>query len=214
MKFLKSWLGHLGGYVAAGAGMVAAIDPTFLPPVGKLAVSTAALIVIATHHAYTAGSLATLADQTKAAISKLPPAAAAMLAMAIIVGSSAGLSGCATVQGLFASPAAPVVIAVSVDVAVAAAEQHGVSVQQINAVAKIALAASSSTGATLATVSSAANAEITKLNLNPLDVAAADALEAVITATVTQKLAGNADLAAAQADVAQVLQAVIAATGG
>ncbi len=214
MNFFKTYLGHLAAYVASGVGIVAAINPTFLPPVGKLAVAAAALIVAATHHAYTAGSLATLANQAKDAVSKLPPAASAMLAMAIIVGSGAGLTGCATVQGLFASPTAPVVITVGVDVAVAAAEQHGVSVQQINAVAKIALAASSSTGATLATVSSAANAEIAKLNLNPLDVAAADALEAVITATVTQKLAGNADLAAAQADVAQVLQAVIAATGG
>jgi hypothetical protein len=125
------------------------------------------------------------------------------------------VTGCATVGNWFATdPAAPVVVTISVDVAVAAAEQNGVKASDINRIAQIALAADQGTTATLAAVSAAVNAEITKLNLPPLDLAAANALEALVSAAVQQKLAGNADLASAQAAVSQVLTAVIAATGG
>lgn len=125
------------------------------------------------------------------------------------------LQGCATVGNWFATnPVAPVVVTISVDVAIAAAEQNGVKAADINRIAQIALAADQGTTATLAAVSAAVNAEITKLNLPPLDLAAANALEALVSAAVQQKLAGNADLASAQAAVAQVLTAVVAATGG
>lgn len=134
--------------------------------------------------------------------------------MAIMVMVSPVLTACATVQGFFALPAAPVVITVGVDVAVAAAEQNGVKASDINRIAKIALAANASTSATLGAVSAVVNTEIAQLNLPPLDVAAANALELVISQAIQAKVGNNPDLVTAQADVAQVLQAVITATGG
>lgn len=230
--FFGRWMGHLVGYVGAAAGIAAAINPTLLPPAGKLAVGVASLAVLAAHHGYTAGqlkaaalaalnasvpgappvSIATAAvDAATAALKAVPTAVVPALLVACML---FGLPGCDTVKGFLASPVAPVVLTVGVDVAVAAAEQHGVQATDINRIAKIALAADAGTTATLSAVSTVVNQEISKLNLPPLDLAAASALEALVSATVQQKLAGNADLATAQAGVSQVLWAVIAATGG
>lgn len=211
-SFLGKYLGHLAGYVGSAVGIVAAVDPPLLPPVGKLVVASAALLVGVAHHSYTAGTLSKAVTAASDTLAKVP--VAAVMACLIVLGSVSGLSGCETVQGFFASPVAPVVITVGVDVAVAAAEQHGVKASDINRIAKIALAANSSTTATLEVVSGVVNAEIATLNLPPLDAAAAQALELVVNETIQAKLAGNADLATAQADVAQVLQSVIVATGG
>src|SRR5580658_1145753 len=104
-SFLSSWLGHIGGYVAAGAGIVAAINPTFLPPIGKLAVGVASLVVIASHNAYKVGTLTAAVNAAAGAIQKVPPVAVVtMLALAMVFGG--GLSGCATIQSFLGSPAA------------------------------------------------------------------------------------------------------------
>lgn len=212
-SFLGKYLGHLAAYVASSVGILAAIDPALLPPVGKLAVAGAALAVAIGHHGYTAGTLSTAVTAASNALAKIP-AVAAILMLAIIAGAGTGLTGCATVQGFFASPASAPIITVAVDVAVAAAEQKGVTAVQINTIAKLALTADSSTGATLATVAAEVNVQIGKLNLPPLDLAAANILEVALTQAIQAKVGNNADLAAAQADVATVLTAVIQATGG
>lgn len=218
-SILSKYLGHLAGYVGSAIGIVAAVDPTFLPPVGKLTVASAALLVGVAHHSYTAGTLAGAVNAATNALAKVPAAAAVALLTVLALGTTTGLTGCSTVQAFFASPTGPVVVTVGVDVAVAAAEQHGVKASDINRIAKIALAANASTSASLGAVAQVVNAEITTLNLPPLDLAAAQALEAVVQGAVQAKLTNadgttNANLAAAQADVAQVLQAVITATGG
>lgn len=124
------------------------------------------------------------------------------------------LAACSTVQGWLSSPTASTVITVAVDAAVATAEAKGVSATQINSIAKQALAADTGTAGTLSAVSSLVNAQVAKLNLPSLDLAAAQVLETALAAAITAKLDGNADLATAQAAVADVLNATIAASGG
>jgi hypothetical protein len=211
-SFLSKYASHLAGYVVAGATIVSGLNPGLLPPRYAFLTALAGLVVTGASHGFTAGQVSAAVNAAATAVAKAP--VAAVLAFLMVLGTSAGLTGCATVQGFFASSEAPVVITVSVDVAVAAAEQHGVKASDINAIAKIALTANQSTTATVGTVSAVVNAQVAKLNLPPLDIAAAQALEAVVSATIQAKLAGNPDVATAQADVAQVLQAVIVATGG
>lgn len=120
------------------------------------------------------------------------------------------VTGCAW----FVKPSSQPYIIAAVDVAVATAEQKGVSSTDINRIAKLALAADSGTAATLATVSSLVNAEIAKLKLPAGDLAAAQVLEIALTAAIQAKIGDNADVAQAQAAVATILTAVIAASGG
>lgn len=124
------------------------------------------------------------------------------------------LSGCASISSFFGSPTGSAVVIASVDVAVATAEQKGVAPVDINRIAKLALAADNGTAGTLAALSTLVNVQIAKLNLPVGDLAAVQILEVALQAAIASKLNGNADLAAAQAAVAQVLVAVIADTGG
>jgi hypothetical protein len=100
----------------------------------------------------------------------------------------------------------------AVDVAVATAEQKGVSAAQINSIARAALAADSGTTATLATLAAVLNNQIAKLNLPAGDLAAAEVLEVALAAAITAKIGTNASVAAAQTQIAVVLQDVIAVT--
>jgi hypothetical protein len=125
------------------------------------------------------------------------------------------LAGCASVESFFKSPTAAPVIAVAVDLAVGTAESKGIAPADINRIAKLALAAdTASTSATLATVASVVNAQIAKLKLPAADMAAATILETAIEAAIAGKINGNASVSVAQTDAAEVLNAVIAATGG
>lgn len=134
-------------------------------------------------------------------------------ALAAVVIISA-LVGCASVTSFFGSPTGVAVVDASVLVAVATAEQKGVPAAQINKVAKAALAADSGVSGTLAAVSGLVDDAIAKSGLPAADLAAAKILEVAIAAAISAKVGNNADLAAAQADVAVVLNAVIAASGG
>lgn len=127
------------------------------------------------------------------------------------------LSGCATVSKIDAaitSPAAQPYITAAVDVAVATAETKGVSAAQINSIAKVALAADQGVGATLATISGVVNTQLAKLKLSPGDQAAAAILELALDAAIDAKIGKNPTIAQSQAAAADVLNAVIAASGG
>lgn len=137
-----------------------------------------------------------------------------LLAAAALCVLAVSLSGCQTVSAWFGSPNSAPIITAAVDVAVATAEQKGIQAAQINSIAKQALAADSGVSATLATVASVVNAQLAKLNLPAGDLAAANILEVAIGAAIQAKVGDNASVAQAQAAVAQVLNAVIAATGG
>ena len=124
------------------------------------------------------------------------------------------LCACASIQSFLGSPAAQPVIDATVLVAVATAEAKGVPAAQINKVAKAALAADTGVSGTLAAVSALVDQAISNSGLPAADLAAAKILEVALAAAITAKIGDNAELATVQADVAVVLNSVIAASGG
>ena len=133
-----------------------------------------------------------------------------ILAVLVVVGS---LSACATL-GKLTTPAAQPYVTAAVDIAVAAAESKGVTATQINAICKTALAADSGTAATLATVAVVVNAQLAKLNLPAGDLVAAQILEDALSVAIQAQVGADPNVATAQAAIADVLSAAIAATGG
>lgn len=214
-SFFAKYASHLAGYVVAGATIVSGLNPKLLPPQYAFVTALAGLVVHGASHGYTAGQASSAVNAAvsaaAAALAKVPPAAAVALVALLGFG---GLSGCATVEGFFASPASAPVVESVVLIAVGTAESKGITAAEINKVAKVALAADSGTGATLATVAAAVNAEFATLNLPAADLAAANILEAALSAAIQAKIGSNADVAATEANVATVLQLAINATGG
>lgn len=213
-----SYLSHLSGYIISAATIVSTLAPGTFPP--KYAFITAVATFVATAFSHgqavqaNAGSIVTaVADAATAAVNNAATVAK-VLAVVMMLPLLMTLHGCATVSAWFSSPSAQPVIIAAVDVAVATAEQKGVTAVQINDVAKQALVANQSTSATLATVSAVVNQQIAKLNLPAGDLAAVQILEVALAAEIQSRIGTNADLAAARAAVADVLNAVIEATGG
>lgn len=213
-----SYLSHLSGYIISAATIVSTLAPGTFPP--KYAFITAVATFVATAFSHgqavqaNAGSIvASVAEAATNAVNaaaKVAPVLLAVLVLPLLL----TLNGCATVSAWFSSPSAQPVIIAAVDVAVATAEQKGVTAVQINDVAKQALVANQSTTATLATVAAVVNQQIAKLNLPAGDLAAVQILEVALAAEIQSRIGTNADLAAARAAVADVLNAVIEATGG
>ena len=214
----SSYLAHLSGYVVAGATLVSGINPKVVPPQYAFLVALAGVIVNAAHHGYTVANASPVAKAVLDAVIKaaLDAATAATKAAPVVTLLLAlpFLHACSTLSGWFNSPQAQPVIVAAVDVAVATAEQKGVSATQINDIAKQALVADQSTSATLATVAAVVNAQLAKLNLPAGDLTAAQILEVALAAEIQARIGTNANLAAARAAVADVLNAVIEATGG
>lgn len=214
-SLFTKYLAHLAGYIVAGATTVSAISPAFLPPLGKLGVGIAGLIVFAAHHAYQAGqgvaAAQAVVDAVTKAVQSVPKAAALLLMVAL---GAAGLHGCTQVSAFLGSPTGATVVTDAVNIAVVTAEIKGITAAQINAVAKQALAADSGAAGTLATVAGIVEGELATLKLPAADQAVADVLVSALSAAIQAKVGANATLAAAQADAAVVLQAVITATGG
>jgi len=132
----------------------------------------------------------------------------------LIVAGFATLAGCASLNSFFGTPTGTAVTAAAVDVAVATAEQKGISAAQINAVAKAALAADTGVAGTLAAVAGLVEADVAKTTIPAGDKAAIDILVATLASEITAKVGSNATLAATQAAAAVVLEQVIVATGG
>ena len=147
---------------------------------------------------------------TKASAHWLATIAAAVLAVAMLI----GVSACTTLSNFLSSPTGAAVVTASVDVAVATAESKGVPPAQINSIAKTALAADAGTSASLAAISSVVNEELAKLKLPAGDLAAAQILEDALGVAIQAQIGANPNVATAQAAIADVLNAVIAATGG
>lgn len=210
MNHLKAYPAHLALYLIGAVDFIAQ-----LPAAGPLApytpwITAAGAVGAALHHAYQTGA-ATAAVQTVAQAASSAPAKL-MLAV-LMLGALVGLHGCATLSKLTSPSAAPYITA-AVDVAVATAEAKGVPAAQINSVAKQALAADAGSAATLATVTTVVNAQLVKLKLPAGDLAAATILEDALTVAIQAQVGANPNVATAQAVIADVLQSVIAATGG
>lgn len=208
MNIVKSYFAHLIAYVGAAYVVVTKIDPNLLPPNVAAVVTTWGPIVgaglAAVHHVSVAP---TTPVATVAKVHFLTVLAALLVAVSI-------LAGCASFSAKVTSPAAQPYVTAGAQVAVGIAEAQGVTAAQINSVAKQALAADSGSTATLATVAATVNVQLAKLKLTGPELLAAGALEAALGTAIQAQVGTNANVAAAQAAVADVLNAVIAATGG
>ncbi len=121
----------------------------------------------------------------------------------------ADTAGCA----LFSNTSGNAVyVQAAVDVAVATAVQKGIPASQIKKIAQLALAADSGTTATVAAIEQTVSLAISKLNLPPGDLAAANILTAALGAIIQTQLANNTQTATAQVAIATVLNDVIIAT--
>lgn len=195
---------HALAYIASALAIVQAYAPAAVPGKGIAIAAAAAAALALIHQIQTAAAPKTLP----------PPVVKALIPLLAVLAFCGGLAGCATVSGWFAAPSSQPYIVAAIDVAVATAEQKGVPAAQINAIAKQALAADQGTTATLATVAALVNAQIARAHLPPGDLAAANILEVAAEAAIQAKIGNDPKVASAQAAVAQVLNAVIAATGG
>jgi len=131
-----------------------------------------------------------------------------------VFAAAVSLCGCATLSAIFTNPSSAPYITAAVDIAVATAEAKGVNATDINRIAKAALAADTGVTGTLSAISGLINGAIAKLKLPAGDQAAADILEIALSAAIQAKIGTNSTVAQAQAAISDVLNAVIAASGG
>jgi hypothetical protein len=127
-----------------------------------------------------------------------------------LLASAIVLCGCATLT----APSSQIYVTAAADIAVATAEAKGVKGTDINRIAKLALASDAGTSATLSAISTLVNAQVAKLNLPAGDMAGIAILETALAAAIQGQIANNSNVGAAQAAIADVLNAVIAASGG
>lgn len=224
--FLSSYASHLAGYVVSAATMVSTLDPKLIPPQYSFLTAVAGLVVVAAHNGFSAGKTSAAVSAAANAAAKALTAAAPVLLVGLVLGLGFSVSGCSTAQlakanavvtkvnASVTSPAAQPVILAGAFAAVATAEQHGITAAQVNAIAKKALAADSGTGATLSAVGAVVNAELAKLKLPPADLVAAQLVESSFAAYIQGRVGANPTLAQSQAAVADVLQALVTASGG
>ena len=224
MSFWKSYGAHMLGYAAGAVGIAEALSPAaiaafpqlaplqpYIGPTGIVAiVATAAGIGM--HQAAAGVSAAPVAPASPA--SAPSTAAKAVLPLLLVLGALPFLHGCASVPAALSTPVGQATLAAAADVAVATAEQKGITAAQINAIAHQALVADSGASATLAAVAGVVNSELAALKLPAGDLAAAQILEAALSVAIAEQIGSNATLANAQAAAADVINAVIAATGG
>jgi hypothetical protein len=216
--FVKSYLGHMGGYVMGAATIVSSLDGKLLPPQYSFFISLAGMIVTAGHHGYTAGNASGIVTAAaKAALdaaSKVAAVAPALL-LAVVLGAGM-LTGCATMtptQKAQANAGATVAVQVAAGFAIqqksndpAAWKARAVEFKAI----AIELQTVNNAGtATLATLAADLAPLVTKLP--PADQLAAQAAVAGLTPFLQAQIQANPSAGAVQAEVATVLSAFIAA---
>lgn len=199
MNHLKTYIVHYLAIIAGVCAVVAGLDPKVLGPNGDAIVGAAVA----------GGAIANALGIKPADVVKAIATTAPLLLVGFLLG------GCATVSKVdtaITSPQAQPILTAAADVAVATAKQKGISAAEIQSIATQALAADQGASATLAAVAAAVNTELGKLNLPAADVAAAQVLEVALGAAIQAQIGNNATVAQTQAAVADVLNAIIAAT--
>lgn len=208
MNIVKSYLGHLSGYVVAGAVIVSSLDPKLIPPQYSFFTALAGVIVTASHHGYSAGTANGVITAAAQAAQKALTSAAPVLLCAFL--AVASLTACKTMP----TPTQQAGITVAVDIATGAAIQNGgnADIWKARAVKFKAIAVSvkqvnDAGTATLATL--AADLEPQLATLPPADQLAAHALVAALQPYIDNEVQANPDLATTRAALDVILQAVI-----
>lgn len=217
-----SYLSHLTGYIVAAATIVSGLNPKAVPPQYAFMTALAGVVVNAAHHGYTIANAspivkAALEAALKAATdaaSKVTPVFLALLLTPLMFGCAQLQTATQKTSAVITSPQAQPFIKASAFAAVTAAEQHGITAAQINAVAKAALAADQGAGASLAAVKAVLDTELAKLKLPAGDLVAIGIVEDEFNVYAQSYVSTDPTLASAQAAAADIFQAVILATGG
>ena len=189
----SKWIAHYAGVLAGVCAVLAGMD---LSPLGKFGIAltgAASTGVIVAH-----------------ALGVQPTKIAAALTPFLCAGLLLGLNGCATVQQAVSNPQ---IVQVAADAAVGAAEQAGATPAQIYSAAKQLLAADQGASATLQTLTAAINAQLAKLNLNAAEQGAITGVEIGFDAYLLQKYGSNPTVQQTQVEIADFLNAVLAAPG-
>lgn len=222
-SFFGNYLAHLSSYVGHALAIVSLVPTAQLSPTARLAIAVAGIAATAANHGYKAGATTQAAQAAvKAAVDILSaPAAKLVLACMLVMPLAFTLQGCAQLtaftqkaSAVVTSPEAQPFVQAGALAAVASAESHGITAEQINAVAHKALAADQGAGASLAAVKAVLDAELAKLNLPVGDVVAIGIVESEFNLWVQGQVQNDPTLASAQAAAADIFQAVINATGG
>lgn len=210
-SILGSYLGHIAGYMLAGADIVSKINPALIPPQYGILISVAGLVTIAAHHGYVAGTsgFQAAADAAVKALTSAPAKVAAMLLLSLTV--PFGMSACTTLP----TPTQQAGITVAVTLAAGAAIQGGtqtdsqrlVRAQKFKSIALKIKAVNDAGTTTLATL--AADLEPQLVTLSPVDQLAAHDFVALMQPYLNQEVAANPGLANTQATLDVILQAVI-----
>jgi hypothetical protein len=217
---MKLTFPHIIGYVTGVLTFVAGLNPAVAAALLGPAAAPYAVPVIAGAGAalvflHDIGVIPSKGSPTViGSVAKVLPL---LLAVSLAAAVSVSLSACATLakaDSVVSSPEAQPFVQAAALVAVTTAESKGISAAQINSIAKQALAADSGATATLAELAALVNAQLVELKLPAGDIQAAAIVEAGLAAAINAQVGNNPTLAATQAAVADVLQAIIAATGG
>lgn len=213
---LGKYLGHLAGYVLAGADIVSKVNPALLPPQYGILLSVAGLVTVAAHHGYSAGTAQAV---VKAATDAIVAAPAKLMVTAILLGvvvsSSLGLTACATAPTV--QEQAGVTIAVDVGTGLLISNQGKITdlaiqkarATEYKAIALKIKAVNDAGTATLATLAADLQPEIAKLP--PADQLAVAAFVAGLGPLVAQGIPGNPNVQNTQTRVDLILAAIISA---
>lgn len=199
---------HALAVIAGAFPLAQQLLPALVPPPWGIALGAIIGILGGVVHASASTPASTLPPPSAGTVAKLH----LLTMVAAIVMALTVLAGCASLSAKVTSPTAQPYVTAAAQAAVGIAESQGITAAQINSVATQALAADQGTGATLAAVSGVISTQLAKLKLNPAELLAASALESALAIGINQQISGNATVAAAQAAVADILSAVIAAT--
>jgi len=213
-SILGKYLGHLAGYVLAGADIVSKVNPALLPPQYGILLSVAGLVTVAAHHGFQAG---TAQVAVKAATDALAAAPAKLMVSAMLLGvvvsGSLGLTGCATAPT--AQEQAGVTVAVDVGTGLLISNNGKITdlatqtkrAVEYKAIALKVKAVNDAGTATLATLADVLQPEIAKLP--PADQLAAAAFVAGLSPILNQGIPGNPNVQNVQTRVDLILAAII-----
>lgn len=214
MNHLKAYPAHLALYLIGVLDFVST-----LPAAGGLApytgyITAAGVIAAALHHAYQTGATSAVVQAVVAAPVKL---AIAMLALSIVLGTSLGLTGCATLAKLEGNSTAVTAIDSAVTIATSFAIQGkdtdskvwASRAKEIKTIALELQSVNSAGTATLATLASDLQPQLAKLG--PADSLAVNSLVLALQPLLNQQIGNNPAVGTTQVAVANIITAVLTA---